>query len=95
LGYRTTPAADRDIIVLYIEGVGKFGVRQADRYYGGLIDCFELLAAQPLIARERREFRRPVRIHFHRSHVVVYEATDNDILIVRVLHGRQDWRELL
>jgi plasmid stabilization system protein ParE len=30
-------------------------------------------------------------LYFYGAHVVVYTATGDHILIVRVLHGRQDW----
>ena len=60
--YRTTRHADRDIIDVYVRGVRNFSAAQAERYFGGLIDCFELLA---------------------------------ELLILRVLDGRQDWAEIL
>lgn len=60
--YRTTRLADQDIIDVYVRGVRNFSAAQAERYFGGLIDCFELLA---------------------------------ELLILRVLEGRQDWAEIL
>jgi len=51
----------------------------------------DLLAANPLMGRLRTELRRPVRLHRFRSHVIVYLDENTGILVLRVLHGRQDW----
>jgi toxin ParE1/3/4 len=93
--YRTTALADEDIIELYATGARRFGVAQAERYFTDLVSCFGLLAANKLLARERGEFTPPVRVHFHNSHVIVYLAQDDGILIIRVLDGRQNWEEYL
>ena len=34
-------------------------------------------------------------IHTHDRHLIVYAITDNDVLILRVLGGRQDWLTIL
>ncbi|MFH6783095.1 MULTISPECIES: type II toxin-antitoxin system RelE/ParE family toxin [Methylobacterium] len=47
------------------------------------------------MAGERRELRPPVRLHPYGAHLIVYAVERDDILIVRVLHGRQDWESLL
>ena len=93
--YRTTQQADLDIADLYVAGALRFGVGQAEGYQDGLFDTLHLLAANPLMARLRREFQRPVRLHRYKAHVVVYTADDAGILVIRVLHGRQDWKRHL
>ena len=42
------------------------------------------------MARERSEFQPPMRLHSYRAHVIVYIVESSGILIVRVLHRRQD-----
>lgn len=37
----------------------------------------------------------PARFYFYRAHIIVYLIRDDYILIVRVLHGRQDWERHL
>lgn len=93
--YSLSRQADADIVALYLAGAAAFGVPQAERYQVGLQGCLENLASQPLIGRERTEFRPPVRIHFYQAHVIVYVLDGRDILILRILHGRQDWERLL
>lgn len=93
--YKTTPLADEDIIRLYVYGARMFGVVQAELYFADLMHCFDLLAERPLAARERPELDPPVRVHFHKAHIIAYLAKADEILIVRVLDGRQDWAEYL
>jgi toxin ParE1/3/4 len=93
MSYRTTSLADEDIIRIYVYGERIFGTAQAELYFADLIRCFDLLAERPLIARERPELNPPVRVHFHKAHVIAYLVKADEILIVRVLDGRQDWVE--
>ena len=61
-------------------------------YHNDLERVFELLADNPLMARERTEISPPVRIHPHKSHVIVYLVDDTgDVIVVRVRHGHEDW----
>lgn len=92
--YRTTVEADRDIIEIYGLGAERFGTSQAERYAESLFAAFDLLAENPRIARERTELVPSVRLHPHGAHMIAYTIGENDILIVRVLHGRQDWQSL-
>ena len=91
MAYRVSDDAGDDIVQIYAIGVREFGPRLADLYHDGLFDLFDLLAASPGIARERREIDPPVRVHPYGSHIVIYRAEGADILIIRVRHGREDW----
>jgi len=92
MGFRTTTQADEDIIGIYVYGAREFGIEQAEQYHEGLMRCFAFLAENSLVARERAELRPPVRVFFHEAHAIVYVLQGDDILIIRVLHGRQDWQ---
>ena len=93
--YRTTRQADQDIIEIYLWGCREFGQPQAERYHAGLAATLDLIADNPRIARERAEFNPPVRLHPYQSHTIVYLLNDMGVLVVRVLHGRQDWERCL
>jgi len=94
--YRTTRQAGQDIIDIYVQGAAAFGIDQAERYHEGLVKAFELLAENPLLARERKEFDPPVRLHPCQAHMIAYITRPPDgILIVRVLHGRRAWERHL
>ncbi len=88
--YKITPEADNDIIGIYIYGFQNFGEIQAEKYFSALEDCFQFLSENPLVCRERTEFKPPVRIHHHGRHLVVYLIQDDRVLIVRVLHQSMD-----
>jgi toxin ParE1/3/4 len=93
--YRTTRRADDDVFDIYARGTRDFGEHQAERYHAGLLRAFEFIAAHPLATRERREYAPPIRMHFVGAHVVVYLVKEDHVLIIRVLHGRQDWERHL
>ena len=93
MGYKLSRKADEDMVNVYIEGIGNFGVQQAEKYYAELEEKFQLLASNPTLARERLEITPPVRIHPHKSHIIVYVIDENeDIFILRVRHGHEDWK---
>jgi toxin ParE1/3/4 len=95
MSYKATRRADQDIVEIYMRGAAEFGVDQAERYHEGLVAAFSRLAESPHMARERTEFNPPVRLHPYRAHMIVYVERNDGILIVRVLHGRQDWERTL
>jgi toxin ParE1/3/4 len=67
------------------------GIRTASElFHAGLAAALDLIAANPRIARERREFTPAVRLHPYQSHMIVYLLDDLGFLVVRVLHARQD-----
>ena len=94
MNYRTTSRADQDIIDIYVHGAEHFGIDQSERYLSALFDTFELIARNPRMARERRELKPPMRFHPFQAHMIVYTVGSDHVLIVRVLHGRQDWQSL-
>lgn len=94
-GWRLTPAAERDLTGIWDYSARIWSVAQAERYLRGLSASFDTLARTPEIARERAEFDPPVRLHPHRSHLIVYRIEDAGVAIVRILHARQNWVNLL
>lgn len=95
MGYRLTRSAEKDVFDAYMRGAAAFGVDQAEHYHQGLIATFRLLADNPRLARERQEFKPPVRLHPYGAHMIVYILKKDGILVVRVLHGRQEWERAL
>ena len=92
MGYRFSNPARQDIIDIFLRGAEIFGDAQADRYLAGLHDGFAFLADSPKAARERTEFKRPVRVHPYKAHLVIYRIDGDDILILRLRHGHEDWQ---
>ncbi len=87
---RFTVQAETDIIDSYLYGFENFGRGQADRYEAGLRRAIDIIAANPQIAAERREYDPPVRIHHHAKHYIVYLIGEAHIVVVRVLRDEVD-----
>lgn len=88
--FTVSRAANADIRSIARYTQDTWGRDQRRRYLDGLNDIFEVLAAMPEMAAERRDFRPPVRIHHYEKHLIIYVITGTGILIVRVLHQSQD-----
>jgi toxin ParE1/3/4 len=91
VAYRLSLAARQDLRTIYTDSESAFGEIQAGRYITGLRRTLAFLADNPRAARERAEFEPPVRVHRYGSHVVVYVLDAEDVLVVRIRHGREDW----
>lgn len=90
--FRLTRAAVDDLTAIFLEGIEQFGLPQADVYHEGLSAIFAFLADYPHAARLREEISPPVRVHPYKAHLVIYEVDEDDeIIILRVRHGREDW----
>lgn len=91
--YRKTRRVDEDLKEIYRYTRHTWGRAQAERYIRGLEQRFRALADHPLSGREREDLQPPgLRSFVHGSHVVFYQPQSYGVLIVRVLHGRQDVR---
>lgn len=91
MNIRLTQAAEQDIRSIAEIGIEMFGVTQAQAYHDALYNTFDLLARNPGMGRERTELTPPIRVHPFRSHIILYNIEDEDILIVRVRHAHEDW----
>lgn len=68
----------------------------ADRLVDSITDRFYLLATHPNIGRTRDQDLRPgLRSFAVAEYVILYRVQDEDVLILRVLHGSRDISALL
>ena len=94
MSYRLTSEAEDDIIAIAKMGVRLFGERQANRYNEDLFALFDLISANPRMARARDEVSPPVRIFPFKAHLIVYLVDENDdVLIVRLRHVHENWSD--
>lgn len=89
-GWVLRPAAEQDLMQIWRDGAGRWGVEQADRCADAMFAIFDLLVAFPELARERTEFQPPVRIHPANAHLVIYRLDRGAVDIIRVLHAHQN-----
>ncbi|AWB23006.1 type II toxin-antitoxin system RelE/ParE family toxin [Methylobacterium currus] len=91
---RTTRQADEDFYDLFADGVLNVSQARAEAHEAELFRTFARLAADPRTARERRDLPPPARLHPDGAHPIISAVERDHILIVRNLHGRQDWDSL-
>ncbi|MBK5940334.1 type II toxin-antitoxin system RelE/ParE family toxin [Halochromatium roseum] len=89
--YVLSELAEEDLIQIYVTGAMDFGLEQAKRYHRKLYQAFVFLADNPFAGPERSELRPACRIHPVGSHILIYTIRPNDIYILRVRHGHEDW----
>jgi len=97
MGHRRTPQADLDLDEIWHYVATRSGsVEVADRLVDSITDRFLLLARHPNIGRSRDEDLRPgLRSLPVGDYVIIYRVKDEDVLILRVLHGSRNLRALL
>ena len=86
----TSRLADQDIHRLVLDGMLRFGVSRSDTYAAGLRRQLDWLTDNPYLGHLRMEFRPPVRVWPYEAHVIVYLIENEDVLVLRILHQRQD-----
>jgi len=87
--------SEQDLKEIYQYSYFQYGKTKADYYINDLKQCLNFLAENPLVARERHEFKQPVRIHHHAKHLVIYQQLAENILIIRLLHERVEIKKHL
>ena len=88
-------SAVADLDAIYWHGVETWGRQRARIYLEALESLFNLLAAQPEIARNRSDLDPPARLHPYRSHLVIFTANATDLDILRIVHSRSNWQAAL
>lgn len=92
MSYRLRGTAGRDIEAIYEQGCERFGKRVARLYIERLFEVFERLGEYPRSSPVRSMLDRDVRVQPFASHVILYETVADDVVILRVRHGSEDWQ---
>ncbi|MFL5333085.1 MAG: type II toxin-antitoxin system RelE/ParE family toxin [Geminicoccaceae bacterium] len=82
-----TAPAQRDLAETWAWVVTGSGRPRADGVLDRLRETCRVVAEGPLIGRERPELRAGARSFAVPPHVIIYEATERGIRVLRVLHG--------
>jgi toxin ParE1/3/4 len=88
--YILTKDAKRDLAAIADYTIETFGVEQARHYRDGLFQAFKALTDSPRIGRDYGHVKDETRRYEHKKHSIYYSMTDDGILILRILHERQD-----
>jgi toxin ParE1/3/4 len=96
MAHRLAPEAEADMDDIWCYIARKSGSLEiADRFIEFLSDRFYLLANHPYIGRRRdHELRTGLRSLPVRDYIILYRIEEDDVLILRILHGSRDIKAL-
>ncbi|WP_372353025.1 type II toxin-antitoxin system RelE/ParE family toxin [Pararhizobium sp. BT-229] len=87
--YRYSRRAIRDLAQIY-NFIAKSDTIAADRLIEGIRRKVASIAHTGFTGVPRDDFAPGLRAFIHKNHCIYFQVTDSHLLIVRVLHGRQD-----
>lgn len=88
--YALRELARADLEAIWVYTVAQWGVEQAERYLQGLFGCFEDLAANPRLGRERDDVKAGYRSFPQGRHVVFYVIAPTAIEVIGIVHQSAD-----
>jgi toxin ParE1/3/4 len=91
-GYRLSVEAAVDLESIADYGVAAFGLAQALKYHLALESRFELLAQFPRIGLPTYDLLPGLYRFPYAAHVIFYLIAPDHVLLVRVLHGKADFK---
>lgn len=93
--YLFKPQAEEDLAAIWRYSAQTWSPDRADLCIGSLIQTIGTLVAMPALASEREELIPTVRIHPVAEYLIIYLIEDDQLVVVRILGSRRNWRALL
>lgn len=90
-GYHLRPQALTDLEDIYQYSYQAFGENRAIQYTVDLDNSFQSLTENPHLGVSRNDISAGLRALLVQSHYVFYRVTNNQIVVVRVLHASTDY----
>lgn len=90
LRYRLTPAAQRDLSVIWDHTAERWDLNQAERYITEIRAAIERIAAEPDRGRSCDDIRDGYRRYGIGSHLIFYVESASGVDVIRILHQRMD-----
>ena len=87
---RLSRAAEAELEAIDAFSFEQFGDEVASTYMRRFDELFDLLRLHPLAGQEASDLGKGMRSLTHRSHRILYQASNNEVLIVRILHHAMD-----
>ena len=88
--YKLREIARADLEAIWIYTVEQWGVEQAERYLQGFFSCFEELAANPRLGRERNDVKAGYRSFPQGRHLVFYVIAPEGVEVIGIVHQGAD-----
>jgi toxin ParE1/3/4 len=93
---RLTELALQDLLAIEEFSFATFGREQTSKYLAGLREAFVRLGEHPGIGVVRDDLRAGSRSYRYGSHRIYYRASEDEVLIQRILHyARQVRRSMV
>ncbi|MBT8185407.1 MAG: type II toxin-antitoxin system RelE/ParE family toxin [Eudoraea sp.] len=93
--YKLSNKAEIDLAEMYEFGIYKFGLSQAQQYFFGMHEAFEILANNTDLGRDASEFIADLKRFSFKAHTIFYLVTKSGIFIIRILGHRMDYEQNL
>lgn len=92
MAHLVAPEAEHDLDdIWYYIAINSGSIEIADRFIDSLTHRFYLLSNHPHIGRRRDEELSPgIRSFPVREYIILYKLLNDEVLIVRVLHGSRE-----
>ncbi|MFT4929057.1 MAG: toxin ParE1/3/4 [Phenylobacterium sp.] len=90
LNISKSPLALKDAQDIWVYTYHQWGETQANAYLQGLDDTIRQLAQYPATGISINEVRQGYRRCRYKSHLIIYQASETTLDIMRILHGRMD-----
>jgi toxin ParE1/3/4 len=88
--YALRELAVADLEAIWVYTVEQWGIEQAERYLKSLFACFEDLAENPHLGRQRDEVKAGYRSFPQGRHVVFYLVVPAGIEVIGIVHQSAD-----
>ena len=88
-----SPSADIDLLEIW-SYISQDSFDAADQFLDQLEQQFDLLASSPLIGKKRDELIPGLRSLTYKNYLIFYRTRNDDVEIIRVLHGARDIEKL-
>ena len=86
--YRLSPAAQRDLSLIWDYSEQRWGVRQAETYISEIRGAVERVADDPSRGHACDDIREGYRRYGIGSHLIFYREQTDGVDVIRVLHQR-------
>ena len=83
--YKTSPAAEQDLIDIYLRGLNKWGEKQADEFQFRLVSAFHILLNNPDLGRPI-VIRPQLQRYDLKPYVIFYRKFSYGIRVARILY---------
>ena len=92
--YKLSNLAKEDLIRIHRYGVAKFGTAQADKYFDSFFENFDIIAKNPFYFESVDYIKTGYRRCVCGSDSIYYK-TDNNIVEIMAIVGKQDLKNIL